>query len=124
MVLTANTENGEHTITDAFEVRDSVVFDVIRSGPTRINPTYQYPVTLEITPEADWQGIIKETVPENFEITPPVHSIPYDNIEIIGEEKIISWNVSLRAGEESIIGYYFDAPDVSPEFYLLFPCCC
>ena len=121
MVLTANTENGEHTITDAFEVRDSVVFDVIRSGPTRINPTYQYPVTLEITPEADWQGIIKETVPENFEITPPVHSIPYDNIEIIGEEKIISWNVSLRAGEESIIGYYFDAPDVSPEFYLLGP---
>jgi len=121
MTLTGHTDNGDHTINDNFEVRQGVEFDVVRSGPTRINPSYQYPATLEITPEADWQGIITETVPASFDIAPPIHNIPYDRVEIIGEEKIISWNLSLQAGEKSTIGYYFDAPDISPEFYLLGP---
>jgi hypothetical protein len=121
MILTGHTDNGDHTITDSFEVKQNVEFDVVRSGPTRINPSYQYPAILKIIPEIAWQGVITETVPVGFDITQLDNVISYSSIEVIGEEKIISWNLSLQAGTESKIGYYFDAPDISPEFYLLGP---
>lgn len=121
MTLTGHTENGDHTITDSFEVRQSVEFDIVRSGPTRINPSFWYPVNLSILSSADWQGTIVETVPVNFEIDLSDNSIPYDRVEIDGDQKNIYWDVLLRAGVKSKIGYSFDAPDVSPEFYLLGP---
>ncbi len=36
-------------------------------------------------------------------------------------QKIISWNLSLKKGEEVELGYQFKAPSISPEFYLLGP---
>ncbi len=121
MTLTAETLNGTKTITDSFETKASPLFDVVRTGPTRINPTAGYPVTIEITPKADWNGVITETVPIDFTISPPMRSIAYDSIEIVNNKKNITWNISLIKGETTTIGYYFDAPDESPQFYLLGP---
>ena len=121
MILTARTDNDEHTITDSFEVRKIVPFDVARTAPTRINPTFPYSVKLHLTSEEDWRGTVVETVPLGFEISPSASGISYDGVETVGEEKIISWNLSLYRGKEVTISYTFDAPDKSPEFYLLGP---
>jgi len=121
MDLTATTDNGVRTIIDHFNVATSVPFTVVRQGPTRINPAFSYPVSLSVTPSADWQGTITEEVPASFDITQPAHSRQYDTISTLGDTKTISWNVSLSAGVQMILGYHFQAPVISPQFYLLGP---
>ncbi|MBU4481042.1 hypothetical protein KKH59_01865 [Patescibacteria group bacterium] len=63
-----NLDNG-YEIEDSFEVRESVPFDVERIGPTRIYPPASYEMTMKIKMNQDFQGVIKESVPEGFEIT-------------------------------------------------------
>lgn len=77
MQLTAKTENGSYTITDAFEVRDTVPFDVERATATRIFPPATYPVTLAITFHEDFDGIIQEMVPGNFAVSAIDGAIPF-----------------------------------------------
>jgi len=60
-----NLDNG-FEITDYFEVRDSVEFDVERSGPTRIWPYAKYEVKIKIKANQDFSGEIVETVPMTF----------------------------------------------------------
>ncbi len=116
--LTAITKNGTHTITDEFEVRDSVPFDIVRAAPSRIYPIEEYPVTLTITANEAYTGHIIESVPQSFQITGS--NLPYTTYEV-GDTKQIIWNISLTPSTTQKITYTFDAPDVSPEFYLLGP---
>jgi hypothetical protein len=116
MTLLAVTENGPRSIHDQFEVQVAPSFDIQRTGPTRILPTERYPVTLNIVSNQDWSGTIIETVPDSFDITPPLHSMPYDSVSVQNGIKTISWNVDLHQGQKTTIGYYFDAPDISPGF--------
>ncbi|MBU2578352.1 DUF2341 domain-containing protein [Patescibacteria group bacterium] len=121
MILTAETKNGNYTITDSFEVKESVRFDVERDTATRIYPPKIYPVTFNIASFEDFEGEIEEVVPKDFQIFPAVNNRSYDEIREQGEEKIITWKVSLKKGESLTLGYKFDAPDISPQFYLLGP---
>ena len=118
MELTAVTANGSHTITDAFEVRESVPFDVVRSGPTRIYPPEAYPVRITVTANEAYSGPVIELVPISFQILES--NTPFRTYEI-GDTKQIIWDVDLDVGESVTLTYRFDAPDVSPEFYLLGP---
>ncbi len=149
MVLTALTSNGSYSITDEFEVRDHVPFDIERKSATRIFPPVDYPVTLTIKANENFKGIIKESVPVNFEIKSAIASsvnrtinenynpnvetaqfvqkvelypdeIPI-NITIDKNKKNIEWEVDLQAGEEIQLQYVYRAPEISPEFYLLGP---
>ena len=142
MILT-NLDNG-YEITDSFEVRDSVPFDVERIGPTRIYPPSGYEMVLKIKANQDFKGEIREYVPEGFDIKfqspntklqtnskAQISNEPNIKIENCDIEnslkiencklKIITWNVDLKAGEEYELKYTFDAPDVSPYIYLLGP---
>jgi hypothetical protein len=40
---------------------------------------------------------------------------------VVFDHKKISWNVDLKAGETITLGYKYDAPDISPQFYLTGP---
>lgn len=105
--LTAYTENGERTIQDFIEVKEGVPFSVERVGPTRIWPLADYDMTIRITANQDFEGMVKEYVPDSF--------------VVVSENKDLVWDVALRAGETVELVYTFDAPDISPEFYLLGP---
>ena len=37
------------------------------------------------------------------------------------EVKVITWHVTLKKGESTVLGYNYEAPHVSPQFYLLGP---
>ena len=106
-----------HEITDSFEVRDSVPFDVERIGATRIWPWSGYGMTLKIKANEDFQGEIIETVPNSFVITDTSDK----RQETKGETKEIVWNVNWKAGESYELTYAFDAPDISPYIFLLGP---
>jgi hypothetical protein len=119
--LTAVTQNGSYTITDSFEVREDILFDVERVTATRIYPPKEYPVTLYITVNEDFSGVVEERVPLSFVISEAIKSRKHDTTIVDGDNRVIQWNLSLKKGETATLGYYFDAPDISPEFYLLGP---
>ena len=63
MKLTAKTRDGERSITDAFEVRKHVDFDVERDGPTRIYPPAKYQMSFKIKANKDYEGGNKRICP-------------------------------------------------------------
>src|SRR3989304_4525735 len=135
MLLEATTEQGTFSIRDAFEVRESVAFDIERTSGTRIFPPATYPMTISIKANEDFQGQVIETVPGSFEVMNQElrimnqgeeFSIIPDSLFMIQEtedgDKSLVWrNVSLRQGDELRLSYSFKAPGESPAFYLLGP---
>ena len=126
MRLTANTVNGIKTITDTFDVVQNANFVVERVGPSRIWPVADYPMTIKITAKNDWQGTVNEFVPDSFGISQSENGEHYDSVDTIDDPtntgvpvKKISWNVSLVAGQEVALSYVFDAPNISPEYFVL-----
>lgn len=130
--LKAHTENGTKEITDNFEVRDEVPFEIERIGSTRIYPWADYDMKLIIKANEEFTGDIIEIVPDGFNIVGDEVKITYseasstiDKTFIIQKDeidkKLIWQDVHLAVGDVLEIRYVFDAPNVSPEFYLLGP---
>lgn len=88
MTLTSTTKNGTYTITDAFEVAESVPFDVERTSVTRIFPPLRYPVIFGITANEDFEGEISEVVPETFDVAPIEGMLPFDGVATHSAEPI------------------------------------
>ncbi|MCX6755694.1 MAG: hypothetical protein NT068_04145 [Candidatus Nomurabacteria bacterium] len=126
MKLTANTYNGIKTINDTFEVSSNSNISVERIGPTRIWPLANYPMLIKVTANNNWQGTVSEFVPESFDILAPENGENFNSVDTIEDPnnpslqvKKISWNVNLIAGQTIELGYIFDAPNISPEYYVL-----
>ena len=114
--MTATTPNGEKSLFAKFKVSESIDFDIERTGPVRIYPLSEYEMKLKVKPSNDFVGEAKEVVPDVFEIKSSNSEIQNSN-----NQKTIIWNVDWKAGETYELSYTFDAPDISPEFYLLGP---
>lgn len=134
--LTANTKNGVKEITDKFEVLDNVAFEVERVGPTRIWPVANYPMSLRIKANEDYSGLITDVMPASFQIANMAVKLNGQELasgqdyefdiavdyDIEKDAKILNWQgISLKKDDFLEIEYSFDAPDISPEFYLLGP---
>lgn len=120
LVLTAATLNGQHSITDSFGVQETKRFEIIHDAHTRIYPKRVYPVSIHVKLQEDFEGMFEEIVPASFQILPPIGaSESAFTIVEDGPRKRIQWPASLKAGEEVTFSYRYDAPDTSPEFYLL-----
>lgn len=117
--LKATTEAGEYTITDTLYVEETVLFDITRLGPTRIYPPADYEMFLEVVPAQDYTGMFEEFVPASFAIS----GVNDDgSVEKPDDTKqIIRWLVDWKAGQPYTLSYTFDAPNISPELYLLGP---
>lgn len=82
--LTATTPEGSYNVSDAIEVRINIPFDIERKTATRIYPPNMYPVTFDITTNQDFEGEIKEFVPESFNISKPQdldNAIGFDTLQ-------------------------------------------
>ena len=119
--ITAATENGTYTTTDSFEVLDDIQFEVQRDTITRVYPKKAYPITITVIPSEDFTGKIIETVPKSFQIRHSFVGKTYNDIQETETEKKLIWNVKLQKDEPVTLSYMFDAPDISPQFYLLGP---
>ncbi len=117
MTLT-NLDNG-YSITDYFEVREAVEFDIERIGPTRIFPEADYQMKIKIKANRDFEGQIIETVPMTFAITEKTGA----NIKPLEDNyaKTISWQMEIKRGEIKELSYSIDFPEISPYFYLIGP---
>ena len=122
--LTAYTYNGTRTIVDFFQVRETVLFDIERIGPTRIYPPADYQVSFVIKANQDFQGEMIERMPESFRILNSESKVLND-FEILNSndqnEKQIVWQVEFKKGETYQFSYQFNAPNISPYLFLLGP---
>jgi hypothetical protein len=121
MKLTATTENGTYSISDTVTVSEDQPFVIERSGPTRIFPLLDYPITINLQAKEDFNGIVEEHVPNSFVISNEGSSLAYDELYSLDDTQVLRWKVDLKAGEAIKLGYQFDAPNIAPEFYVLGP---
>src|SRR3989339_45020 len=133
ITIIAETADGQRIISDKIEVKNSLSFIVKREGPTRIFPKADYGMVLRVKANEDYKGSLTEIVPKGFRIVNQELRIKNNDNEVLIhnskfliqegdiENKLIWEDISLKSGEELIATYTFDAPDISPEFYLLGP---
>lgn len=144
-----NADNN-YEIEDSFEVKDTIPFEIERIGPTRIYPKAPYEIVFKIKTNENFKGKVKEYIPLDFEVLEPNQSSEFNIISlnknqtedqnksflskliylfrlksVLAQEnenlKVLEWKVDWRAGETYELRYKFDAPNVSPYFYLLGP---
>ncbi len=125
MTMSAVTKNGSYTITNQFEVAEFNWASIDRDSITRVFPPYTYPMTMSVTMGADFKGEVSETVPLSFVIDQQSEGgvQNYDRIEEqpgLGIKKVI-WEVNAKNGDDLILGYTFQTPSISPQFYTVGP---
>ncbi len=104
-------------IRDSFSAVRRSEFSIERIGATRINPYKSaYTVTIKVTPRHDFNGTFVETVPASFEL-----SNTGSGIVTLGtsSEKTIAWSAHLTAGDTQTYTYTYQAPQISPDIFLL-----
>jgi hypothetical protein len=138
VTLKATTSNGDWQITDSFNVESGPDIEITRRTATRIYPLNIYPVAIFVKPKADFQGVFQEKVPQKFNlsfqskinlakllgVTPLQLENTGSSSQSVQDDtsfQTITWNVNWQAGKTYILHYFYDAPDISPEFYELGP---
>jgi len=107
-------ESGQviHRITDSFDVRAVVPYEVERTGPTRIYPPSSYRMDFSIWFNEDFSGSVVEAVPKSFTILN--HTFSRENSEAGTDgRKTLSADITAKAGEAITLSYEFDAPDAA-----------
>ncbi len=124
--VTAQNKNGVWEISDKLSVQTKIPFELERMGPTRINPKAPYGVKINIKANENYKGDLLEMIPLQFSISNYELRIndkiftKNPKIEVTDvETKVIADNIDIKAGDNIVISYKFNAPEVTPEFYLL-----
>lgn len=85
--LSATTKNGTYTVSDSFQVDNTVPFVIERKEATRIYPAHTYPVDISLTAQDNFTGTVTEIVPESFEVTVASGSGQvYDSVSLVDED--------------------------------------
>lgn len=114
-----NLDNG-YTIQSSIESKEQTPFDIERIGATRINPfKASYVMSLKVKANQDLNGSIREKVPASFEINEISGSGQVSDKN--ANDQTISWPQNVKSGDSIELSYRYQAPKISPEFYLLGP---
>ena len=119
--LTAETQNGSYTANDHIAVSESPQFSVARKSATRILPTEKYLMEISLTSAVGFSGTFSDSLPSNFEISKLGNEKDYAYVETIDARISPTWQININPGETITLNYLYDAPDISPEFYLVGP---
>ncbi len=117
--ITAETPNGQRVMTERINVVGRALPNIVRKAVTRIYPLAEYTMRVEFTPSHDFEGAVTEHVPSSFKVR---DTVPQASVAPTGDDTIaITWTQRWNAGQTYQLQYTYDAPDISPEFYLLGP---
>src|SRR3989344_8859749 len=109
--------DSDYTLTDYFEVSESVLFDITRTGPTRIYPLAQYAMQFKVHVSQNFSGTVTETLPPSFQVTTDEGSLVTSGDSL----QQIQWQVNWTAGGDYTFSYRFKTPPQSPAFYFIGP---
>jgi|GEM_PF-1220213 len=114
-----NLDNG-YSIDSSFKAEKQPSFQVGRESSSRINPFKSgYTMTLKITAGGNFYGNIKEKVPASF-----IVSDISDGGKVSSQndnDRQIIWPATINNSETLTLSYQYQAPKISPEFYLVGP---
>ncbi|MFA5273846.1 MAG: hypothetical protein WC353_06880, partial [Candidatus Peribacter sp.] len=115
----ATTANGTWTVSGTIPVLADPPVIIARAAATRLWPRAASPMTITVSFFEDFRGTITDVVPLGFTIltTEPEARVSVRN----DEERTIQWHGSWKAGETAQFRFKYDAPDISPEFFLVGP---
>lgn len=133
--LVAETYNGRHELSDRLEVREGLPFEIQRTGPSRIFPKADYEMKLTVKANEDHAGEVTDYAPLSFRVYGgraavmrageedffPVAATLRTGDSNNSEQLLIWQGLELKKDDTLELVYTFDAPDVSPEFFLLGP---
>lgn len=108
MRIVAQTQSGTHEITDYFEVKKDLPFEVERLNfPTRVYPAAGYPVEIKIKANQDYAGQVVEPIPSAIQVTNISNGgalsekvdIPIKNpsLEVLRQDKAAYGNIPARS---------------------------
>lgn len=117
---TASTYEGSREFSHKILVRNDNLFDIERSSyPSRVFPLASYPVEIIVKAKKDFSGNIEDHLPKGINAT-DVSSNGFV-LRKKDEEKIVRWEVNLKAGKSYKISYTLHFAQVWPEFYEIGP---
>ncbi len=130
--IKVNTEGEDKIIKRQIVVDNNSEFFIKRRSATRINPKADYEMMIVVSGKRDFRGIIEEVVPAKFKIknvslkflnqsnSDPFGARYLFTEKTVGEEKKLIWqDVRVASTSQLVIVYSFDAPNISPELFLL-----
>ncbi len=118
VTLTAKTQEGEYTISDAVVVDAVIPIAIGRRGSMRIFPPAQYTMAVDVRPQQQYRGTVEEYVPPSFTIL----KVSDGGTVIKGQQRTtIRWQVDIPDHTLKTLTYRYDAPDISPELFRLGP---
>jgi hypothetical protein len=116
--LEATTLDGTRSIRGDIVVDPDVPVTITRVAATRLYPAGFSPMSIIVNFHEEFTGTITEIVPVGFALR---NTSMYGDVQTFLDEQHIVWNGRFGAGESVMLTYEYDAPDVSPYFYLLGP---
>ncbi|MBU0766513.1 hypothetical protein KKF55_01865, partial [Patescibacteria group bacterium] len=115
--LEAETYNGIWTISSSVEVTNSPPIIIKREAATRLWPFAPSSMKIEVEFFEDYEGEITDVVPSEFKI---IDISANGKRSTLNVERIV-WYGSWKKGQTAQFSYQYDAPNISPEFYLIGP---
>ena len=119
--VVAVTGNGTWTVAGELPVVTDAPVMIRRQAATRLWPLAPSTMTVRVHFDRDFSGAISDIVPASFVVmeTQPAASVRASTEE--QEAQVIQWEGTWKAGETVLFRYAYDAPDVSPDFFLVGP---
>lgn len=112
--------HAESSIHAVLPVVSSAPFTVRRTAATRLWPLAPSTMAIEVSFSEAFSGTIMDIVPEGFSI---LQSSPAATVSLLPPEQdsVLVWHGSWLKGQRALFSYTYNAPDISPAFYLIGP---
>ncbi len=121
LTLSAAVDGEVRTIESVISVEDAPFIKVERESQTRLYPPETYPMTITVTSRVDYKGELYEPVPEDFTVTPLEGYPAHVRLHEWEGGRALVWEVDLKAGIPTELGYRYKSPNISPQRYQLGP---
>jgi hypothetical protein len=108
------------TITSTLKVVTTTPYLISRTAATRLWPFAPSTMDIAVAFEQDFTGTITDVVPQGFSVLSATPSATIGTFPG-GNDTGIAWTGSWHAGETAHFHYVYDAPDISPQFFLIGP---
>jgi hypothetical protein len=120
LTLTATTKNGTRSIAMTLPANGNSAITVTRAAATRLWPFAPSPMDIRVEVSEDIvDGTIIDTLPPGFVVSDASPSATVQ--EEADGTTTVTWRGDWRPGQAIDLHYLYDAPDISPQFYLIGP---
>ena len=115
--VSAQIQTGYAFFTTSFLAQNNIQYEIIRHADSKIDPV-DYPNNFKVTLDvqslvSNTPVVIREYVPANFTVNTD------GQVNLVGDTKVITWNRTLGASDNTNVSYNYSVPIIYPKLYAL-----